>query len=122
MFRGAKRLQRAFACTSSVVREIGDTTIPLFGASDIPGFNKAVFAALKPGGTFIVIDYAAAAGSGLTATGTLHRIDPEVVKKEVTAAGFTFVGASDVLHRTNDDMTTRRSDTVEQFTFKFKKP
>ena len=93
-----------------------------FGASDIPGFNKAVFAALKPGGTFIVIDYAAAAGSGLTATGTLHRIDPEVVKKEVTAAGFTFVGASDVLHRTNDDMTTRRSDTVEQFTFKFKKP
>jgi predicted methyltransferase len=93
-----------------------------FGASDIPGFNKAVFAALKPGGTFIVIDHAAAAGSGLTATGTLHRIDPEVVKKEVMAAGFTFAGASDVLHRTNEDFTAKASDADEQFTFKFKKP
>ncbi len=93
-----------------------------FGASDIPGFNKAVFAALKPGGLFIVIDHASAPGSGFTATGTTHRADPEAVKKEVLAAGFTFVGASDVLHRSNDDLTTRSSDTDEQFTFKFRKP
>ncbi len=92
-----------------------------FGA-DLAGVNKAVFAALKPGGTYIVIDHASAPGSGLTQTGTLHRIDPEVVKKEVTAAGFTFVAASDVLHRANEDFTAKASDADEQFTFKFRKP
>jgi predicted methyltransferase len=93
-----------------------------FGASDIAGFNKAAFAALKPGGLFIVIDHAGAPNSGFTQTGTLHRADPEAVKKEVEAAGFIFVAASDVLHRTNDNFTTRSDDTDEQFTFKFKKP
>ncbi len=93
-----------------------------FGASDIAGFNKAVFAALKPGGIFIVIDHASAPGAGFTVTGTTHRADPEAVKKEVMAAGFTFVAASDVLHRAKEDFTVRSSDTAEQFTFKFKKP
>ena len=93
-----------------------------FGASDIAGFNKAVFAALKPGGLFIVIDHAAAAGTGFTQTGPLHRADPEAVKAEVLAAGFQFVGASDVLHRAKDDFTVKSTDTDEQFTFKFRKP
>jgi len=93
-----------------------------FGASDIAGFNKAVFAALKPGGIFIVIDHASAPGAGFTVTGTTHRADPEAVKKEVMAAGFTFVAASDVLHRAKEDFTVRSSDTAEQFTFKFRKP
>jgi predicted methyltransferase len=47
-----------------------------FGAGDITTFNKAVFAALKPGGSFIVIDHAGAAGTGVSQTSTLHRIDP----------------------------------------------
>ena len=93
-----------------------------FGASDIAGFNKAAFAALKPGGTFIVIDHAASPGTGFTQTGTLHRADPEAVKKEVEAAGFTFVAASDVLHRAKDDFTVKSTDADEQFTFKFRKP
>ena len=93
-----------------------------FGASDIAGFNKAVFAALKPGGIFIVIDHAGAPRTGLTQTGTLHRIDPDVVKREVTAAGFTLVGSSNILHRANDDFTARSTDADEQFTFKFRKP
>jgi predicted methyltransferase len=93
-----------------------------FGAADVAGFNKAVFAALKPGGTFIVIDHAGAPGTGFTQTGTLHRADAEAVKKEVEAAGFTFVAASDVLHRAKDDFTAKSTDADEQFTFKFKKP
>ena len=93
-----------------------------FGASDIAGFNKAVFAALKPGGIFIVIDHASAPGAGFTVTGTTHRADPEAVKKDVMAAGFTFVAASAVLHRAKEDFTVRSSDTAEQFTFKFRKP
>jgi predicted methyltransferase len=93
-----------------------------FGAADIAGFNKAAFAALKPGGTFIVIDHAGSPGTGFTQTGTLHRADPEAVKKEVEAAGFTFVATSDVLHRAKDDFTVKSTDADEQFTFKFKKP
>jgi predicted methyltransferase len=93
-----------------------------FGASDMAVFNKAVFAALKPGGLFIVIDHAGAPGTGLTQTGTLHRIDPDAAKKEIAAAGFVFVGSSPVLHRANDDFTAKASDADEQFTFKFRKP
>ena len=56
--------------------------------ADLAAFNKQVFDSLKPGGTYIVIDHAAAKGTGATATQSLHRIDAELVKTEVTAAGF----------------------------------
>src|SRR6185437_3872715 len=45
------------------------------GPADVPAFNKRVFSALKPGGVYVVLDHAAAAGSGISATETLHRID-----------------------------------------------
>jgi predicted methyltransferase len=93
-----------------------------FGAGDIDGFNKAAFAALKRGGTFLVIDHAAAPGSGFSATGTLHRADPDAVKAEILKAGFTFAGQSDILHRATDDHTARSTDTDDQFIFKFRKP
>jgi len=93
-----------------------------FGAGDIPGFNKAVFDALKPGGSFVVIDHAAMAGAGLTQTGTLHRIDPATAKSEILQAGFTFAGQSDALLRPNDDYTAHSTDKDDQFTFRFRKP
>jgi predicted methyltransferase len=89
--------------------------------------NKAVFAALKPGGIFLIIDHAAAAGSGMRDTDTLHRIDPAIVKKQVTAAGFTFVGASKLLANPADDHTVIVFDKAirghtDQFIYKFRKP
>jgi predicted methyltransferase len=95
--------------------------------ADVVGFDKAVFNALKPGGVFIVLDHAAAAGSGARDTGTLHRIDPEVVKQEVTAAGFKFAGASDLLKNGADDHTLKVFDPAirgktDQFILKFVKP
>jgi predicted methyltransferase len=100
---------------------------PFTGPVDIARFNKAVYAALKPGGTYIVLDHAAQAGSGLRDTNTLHRIDPAVVKKEVLAAGFKFVGESNVLRNPKDDHTKRVFDKsirghTDQFIFKFRKP
>ncbi|HUB84740.1 MAG TPA: hypothetical protein VL971_03545 [Rhizomicrobium sp.] len=97
------------------------------GPVDIAAFNKAVYAALKPGGVFIVLDHAAKAGSGLSATDTLHRIDPAVVKKEVEAAGFKFVGESNVLHNPADDHSKLVFDKsirghTDQFVYKFRKP
>jgi predicted methyltransferase len=90
-------------------------------------FNKAAFAALKPGGTFIVIDHAAAPGSGSKDTQSLHRIDPELVKKEVTAAGFEFDGQGDFLKNPTDDHTIEvHTDSIrwktDQFILKFRKP
>lgn len=97
------------------------------GPADIAAFNKAVYAALKPGGVFVVLDHAAAPGSGLSATETLHRIDPAAVKQEVTAAGFEFVGESDVLRNPADDHTKPVFDPsirghTDQFVYKFRKP
>src|SRR5882724_423556 len=60
---------------------------------DVVAFNKTIFDSLKPGGLYVVLDHSAETGSGLRDTNTLHRIDSDVVKKEVTAAGFEFVGS-----------------------------
>ena len=94
---------------------------------DVVAFDKKVFAALKPGGVFIVLDHTAEKGSGFRDTSTLHRIDPEAVKKEVESAGFKFVGESDVLHNANDPHTAKVFDPTirgktDQFILKFRKP
>ena len=49
---------------------------------------KSISAALKPGGTLLVVDHVAVSGAGWTMASTLHRIDPEAVKSDMAAAGF----------------------------------
>jgi predicted methyltransferase len=92
------------------------------GAEDINAFNKAVFAALKPGGIFFVIDHKGAPGTGITQTGSLHRVDPQAVKDEVQKAGFVFEGESDALRHPNEDYTAHSTFKDEQFIFRFRKP
>jgi predicted methyltransferase len=100
---------------------------PFMGPTDPGLLNRAVFKALKPGGVFLVVDHAAAAGSGLRDTNTLHRIDPAIVKAQVTAAGFVFEGESLALHNPADPHTAVVFDQAirghtDQFIFKFRKP
>jgi predicted methyltransferase len=100
---------------------------PGFRVPDIAAFNKAVFNALKPGGVFMVIDYAAAPGSGFDSTAKLHRVDEEGVKKEVEAAGFMLNGESKMLAHANDDHTQpsgspSQRDKADEFVLRFKKP
>jgi predicted methyltransferase len=100
---------------------------PFFAPANLAVINKQVFAALKPGGYYVVLDYVAPAGSGLSDTNTLHRIDPESVKTEVEAAGFRLVGESDVLHNPDDPHTAAifaqpLRGKVDQFIFRFQKP
>ncbi len=85
---------------------------PFFAPADLAVINKAVFKALKPGGVYLVLDHRAPAGAGLSDTNTLHRIDPQSVKAEVEAAGFRFVGESDVLHNPDDPLTKAIFDPV----------
>jgi len=98
-----------------------------FGPANLSVLNKAIFNALKPGGVYLVLDHTAAAGSGLRDTDTLHRIDPEVVKKEVLAAGFKLEAQSDILKNPDDDHTAKVFDPAirgktDKFIFKFRKP
>jgi predicted methyltransferase len=97
------------------------------GPADVAAFNKNVYAALKPGGVYVVLDHAAVAGSGLAATDTLHRIDEATVKAEVLAAGFKLDGESAILANPADDRTKMvfnpaiRGKT-DQFLLRFRKP
>jgi predicted methyltransferase len=97
------------------------------GKIDPMVFNRAVYKALKPGGVFLIVDHAAEAGSGMRDTDTLHRIDPAIVKSQVTQAGFVFEGESKVLRNPADDLKKPVFDKsirghTDQFILKFRKP
>ena len=103
--------------------------IPNNGAGEpaLRAFDAAVFRMLKRGGTYIVIDHADAAGTGMSGTETRHRIDPAAVKAQVQAAGFKFVGESTVLRNPADDHSKVVFDPeirgkTDQFVYKFRKP
>jgi predicted methyltransferase len=96
-----------------------------FGKPDMAAFDRVIFNALKPGGVFMVEDHAAATGSGARDTETLHRIDPELVKQEVTGAGFVSEAASEALHNEDDAHVAKVFDLKgrsDRFLFKFRKP
>jgi predicted methyltransferase len=98
-----------------------------FGPVDIAAFNKAVFDALKPGGSYVVLDHRAAPGASADVTETLHRIDPATVRREVEAAGFRFEGESAILANPADPRTIKVFDKsiqghTDQFILKFRKP
>jgi predicted methyltransferase len=97
-----------------------------FGAEGAKRFDQAVLAALKPGGLYVVIDHVANAGD-TEAPNKQHRIDPALVKAQVLAAGFEWVGESDVLRNPADahdkgvfDPSIRGN--TDQFVYKFRKP
>ncbi len=93
----------------------------------ILAFDKSIYAALKPGGTFLVIDHVAAPGAGWTVARTLHRIDPEAIKADMAAAGFVLEAETPILRNPADPHTaivfdpTIRGHT-DQVVFRFKKP
>jgi predicted methyltransferase len=98
-----------------------------FPGLDVGIFNKMVFDDLKHGGVFLILDHAAESGSGTRDTATLHRIESDTVKQEVLAAGFVFVGSSDLLRQPGDSRKIKVFDPAvrgrtDQFILKFRKP
>ena len=109
------------------VQNYHDYPDKFMGKIDPMVFNRAVFKALKPGGVFLVVDHTAEAGSGMRDTDTLHRIDPAIVKTQVTQAGFVFEGESKALRNPADDLKKLVFDNsirghTDQFIYKFRKP
>jgi predicted methyltransferase len=70
--------------------------------ADRDKMNRAVFAALKPGGRYIVVDHSAKDGSGVNDVKSLHRIEERVVVDEVTRAGFHLAAVGDFLRNPSD--------------------
>lgn len=104
-----------------------DLHVPKYANVDMAAFNKAVFAALKPGGVYMIEDHAAAMGAGATVSPTLHRIERATVIQEVTAAGFRLEDESSALRNPADDHSKPVFDPsirlkTDQFMLKFRKP
>ena len=94
--------------------------------ADIHAIDQAIFGVLKPGGIFYVEDHAAP-GTGVTATSTLHRIDPQAVRDEVRAAGFRLEAESQMLANPADPHSARSNDPsirghTDRFAMRFRKP
>ena len=66
-------------------QEYHDFVIPRFNV-DVAKMNAQVFAALKPGGLYVILDHQAAPGAGTSVVGTLHRIEASALRAQVEAA------------------------------------
>ena len=110
-----------------ITQNYHDLKIAEYGIVDTARFNKAVFAALKPGGTFFILDHQAPAGTDVAGITKLHRIEKAQVIREVTAAGFKLVSEGSFLHRPGDDHRLSIFDKkiqgqTDQYALKFVKP
>ena len=89
------------------------------------GMNKLIFSSLKKGGVYGVVDHSAREGSGDADANTLHRIDKQLVIKEVTEAGFKLAGEGKMLSRPDDkrDFNVNKvRNQDDRFVLKFVKP
>jgi predicted methyltransferase len=87
--------------------------------------NQRLYAALKPGGHFVVVDHSARAGTGTSVTKTLHRIDEAVVVAEVTQAGFVLEAEGQFLRNPADTREASSGDgriNTDKFALRFVKP
>jgi predicted methyltransferase len=94
---------------------------------DTANLNARILKSLKPGGIFFIVDHNAEAGSGARDIEKLHRIDPAIIRKEVTDAGFELVEESKLLAYATDDHTKMvfapgLRGMTDQTVFKFRKP
>ncbi|QRN97805.1 class I SAM-dependent methyltransferase [Archangium violaceum] len=98
--------------------------------ADRAKMNAAIFRALEPGGVYVVLDSSAKPGTGVNDAQTLHRIEEQLVRDEVLAAGFQLAGESDVWRNPEDardwnsspGAAGERRGTSDRFALKFVKP
>jgi predicted methyltransferase len=110
-----------------ITQNYHDLKIPKYGAVDMADFNRRVFAALKPGGVYFILDHQANPGTTLEQIATLHRVQKDQVIAEVTAAGFKLAAEGRFLNRPGDDHTKTIFDPAirgktDQYALKFVKP
>jgi len=98
--------------------------------TDRAAMNRAIFAALRPGGVYGIIDHSAADGHGVRDVQTLHRIEQSALVAEVTAAGFRLDAEAAFLRNPADTRdwndspmaAADRRGTSDRFVLRFVKP
>ncbi len=98
--------------------------------TDREKMNRAVFAALKPGGVFAIIDHSGRPGTGTTEAQTFHRIEEKVVREEAERAGFKLGAEASFLRNPADtrdwndapSAAADRRGTSDRFVLKLVKP
>jgi len=92
---------------------------------DRDAMNRKLFAALKPGGHYVVVDHSAVAGSGISAGKTLHRIDEAFLTAEVEKAGFRLEKKGDFMRSaadTREASSNQPTPPSDKFVLDFVKP
>jgi hypothetical protein len=87
----------------------------------------SVYERLKPGGSYVIVDHAAAVGAGTSDAQSLHRIEPASVREEVEAAGFVLDAESTMLANKDDPHSIKVFDPsikgeTDRFAYRFVKP
>jgi predicted methyltransferase len=98
--------------------------------ADRARMNASVFAALKQGGVYGVIDHSARAGTGTGDAKTLHRIEESVVVGEIEKAGFVLDASAEFMRNPADPRDWNASPsaagekrgTTDRFVLRFRKP
>jgi predicted methyltransferase len=93
--------------------------------TDRAQMNKRLFAALKPGGIYVIADHAGRPGTGISESGTLHRIEQAFLRREVEAAGFRQIDEGFFLRNPDDPRdknTPEPPQPKDDFILKFVKP
>jgi predicted methyltransferase len=85
--------------------------------------NRAIYDGLKPGGMYVIADHSGRAGTGISESGTLHRIEEAFLVKEFEAAGFKLVARGDFLRHPQDARDQAEPPyPKDEFVLKFVKP
>jgi len=86
--------------------------------------NRAIYRALKPGGMYVIADHAGRPGTGISESGTLHRIEEAFLREEVERAGFVLREEGRFLRNPNDPRdrnTPEPPQPKDEFVLKFVK-
>ena len=92
---------------------------------DRAAMNKAVFGALKSGGLYVIADHSGRPGTGISESGTLHRIEEAFLRQEVESAGFKLIDEGNFLRNPSDPRDKNTPDPPQpkdEFVLKFVKP
>ena len=98
-----------------------------FGALgvDRARMNLAIFNALKRGGSYVIADHSGRPGTGISESGTLHRVEEVFLIAEVQAAGFRLAATGNFLRNPADPRdreTPQPAMPKDEFVLKFVKP
>ncbi|MFK7888227.1 MAG: class I SAM-dependent methyltransferase [Gammaproteobacteria bacterium] len=89
--------------------------------------NRAMLGALKPGGRLVIVDHSAIEGASEEVGKSLHRVDEDLVERELKEVGFRLSKRSDVLRNAEDPKDVSVFDEgwrgkTDRFVYVFERP